>query len=201
MEGSALRSWLATGRAQLRWALPVWFILLCTEVLPDNRASISLRGALLRPFIYRCGAGFQVGRGVTLLNTDRLVIGENVYLARGTWLNALGQIHIGDQVVFGPYVTVSSLRHEFRENSVRFGGASVGRVRVGDGSWLAAHVSVAMGSSIGSGVLVAANSAVAGSIPDKVVAGGVPARVIKERTDSPSELRTRSDVRFDPLLD
>ncbi len=179
---------------QIRWAIPVWLLTLVTEVLPDNKVGISIRGALLRPFIMNAGTGFQVGRGVTLLNTDKLSIGDNVYLARGTWINGLGGVRIADEVVFGPYVTISSLRHEFKDNLVRFGGSTAGSVDIGRGTWLASHVSVAMGAVIGSGVLVAANSAVVGAIPSDVIAGGVPARVLRERVHAPSESKNRSDL-------
>lgn len=180
---------------QVRFALPVWLVMLALECLPDNRVSITFRGWCLRPFIAQCGKGFQVGRGVTLLNTDQLVIGQNVYLARGVWMNALGGLTIEDEVVLAPYVTVSTLRHEFADGSVRFGGSTPGPVRIGRGSWLAAHASVAMGVTIGQGCIVAANSAVTKDVAANLVVGGVPAREIGPRLDKEPSIRTASDVR------
>jgi acetyltransferase-like isoleucine patch superfamily enzyme len=179
---------------QVRWALPVWFVTVVTAVLPDNRVTFSLRGAMLRPFILKAGKGFQVGRAVSLLNTDQLEVGDNVWIAHGVWLNALGRITIDDEVMLGPYVAMIALQHEFRDASVRFGGSSAAPIRIGRGSWLAAHVSVAMGTDIGAGTLVAANSAVSGNVPAGMIVGGVPARVIKERIDSPGSVMTRSDL-------
>jgi acetyltransferase-like isoleucine patch superfamily enzyme len=178
----------------VRWALPVWLICLLTEVLPDNRIAITLRGALLRPFIARAGKGLRVGRGVTLLNTDRLELGDDVWISHGAWVNALGRVYIEDEVLVGPYVTISSLRHEFRDGSARFGGTSAAPVRIGRGAWLASHVSVSMGADVGAGSVVAANSSVSKAIRSGVVAVGVPARVISERSDAPSDVRSRSDL-------
>ena len=77
-------------RYQLRWALPLWFVNLVTGWWPDNRVSVRIRGAMARPFIRRCGRGFQLGANVTLRNTDNWVIGDNVYIARGSWQKAMG---------------------------------------------------------------------------------------------------------------
>ena len=63
---------------QLRWALPIWLVGLLTNWLPDNRVTVRLRGALARPFIRKCGRRFLLGAHVTLLNTNRLEIGDGV---------------------------------------------------------------------------------------------------------------------------
>lgn len=176
---------------QLRWALPMWLVGLLTNWWPDNRVALRLRGWLARPFIGRCGRGLQLGRGVTLLNAHRLEIGDHVYIAQGCWLNALGGLALESEVILGPYVVISTLQHVFKAGSVRFGG-SLGRpVRVGRGSWLAAHASVKCGTTIGQGTLVAANAAVADDVPDGVVAGGVPAKVIGRNRDGDAEFFQR----------
>jgi maltose O-acetyltransferase len=61
-------------------------------------------------------------------------------------------------------------------------------VTIGRGTWLAAHVVVAAGVKIGSGVLVASNAAVVKDMPDNVIVGGVPAKIISERKDSEVEV-------------
>jgi acetyltransferase-like isoleucine patch superfamily enzyme len=163
---------------QLRWALPVWALWLATTWWPNNRLTIRLRGALHRPFFRRCGRNFQMAAGVRLLNTHRMEIGSDVYVAYDVWLNGLGGLTLEDEVVLGPFVTISTLNHCCRDGSFRFGGASSAPVRIGRGSWLAAHVSVAAGVSVGTGCLVAANAAVAHDVPDGSMAGGVPAKVL-----------------------
>lgn len=179
---------------QLRWVLPLWLVGLLTNWWPDNRLTLRLRGAMARPFIGRCGWGLQLGRNVTLLNAHRLQIGNHVYLAQGCWLNCLGGLTLEDEVVFGPYVVISTLQHVFKNGSVRFGGSVYASVRIGRGSWLAAHVAVKCGVTIGQGVLIAANAAVASDIPDGVVAGGVPAKVIGPNADGKATFFRREDL-------
>lgn len=176
---------------QLRWALPIWAVGLLTAWMPDNRVALRLRGALARPFLRRCGSRFQLGRDVTLLNTYALEVGDDVYIAKGSWLNAMGGLAIEDQVVIAPYVVISTLQHVFRNGSVRFGGSVARPVRIGRGTWLAAHVSVRCGVTVGRGNLVAANACVARDTPDRAVVGGVPAVVIKDNADGEAEFFAR----------
>lgn len=179
---------------QLRWALPIWLVGLLTNWLPDNRITLRLRGALARPFIRKCGQRFLLGSGVTLLNTNRLEIGDHVYLARGTWLNCMGGMTIEDEVSFGPYVAISTLQHMFKDGSVHRGGSVARPVTIGRGSWLAAHVSVKCGVKIGKGNLVAANACVVKDTPDHVVVGGVPAKVIGPNEDGEADFRSRAEL-------
>ena len=179
---------------QLRWALPIWLVGLLTNWMPDNRVTLRLRGALARPFIRKCGRRFLLGAHVTLLNTNRLEVGDNVYLARGAWFNCMGGLAIEDEVSFGPYVVISTLQHVFRNGSVHGGGSVAAPVRIGRGSWLAAHVSVKCGVTIGKGNLVAANACVVRDTPDHVVVGGVPAKVIGPNEDGVADFQTRAEL-------
>lgn len=51
---------------------------------------------------------------------------------------------------------------------------------VGKGVWIGAGVIVLGGAVIGAGSVVAAGAVVIGTIPENVMVGGVPARVIKD---------------------
>ena len=172
----------------IRYDIPLWLMGILTNWWHDNRVTIRLRGMLFRPFIYKCGRNFQIAKGVQLKSTHRLTIGNNVYFATGVWLNAMGGMTIEDEVVLGPYVVISTGIHQFKNNSVRFGGTIMRPVTIGRGTWLAAHCVVAAGVKIGAGVLVAGNAAVVKDIPDNVMAGGVPAQILGDRKTSSEEV-------------
>jgi len=164
---------------QLRYNIPVFVISFITAFLPDNRFSIKIRGFLFSKFIKKCGKNFQIGRDVTLLNTNNLSIGDNVYIAKGVWMNCKGNIEIEDEVMLAPYVTISSMQHTFKNNSYRFSNSLSGKVLIKKGTWIAAHTSIKQGVTIGSGCLVAANSSVTKDVENNTIVGGVPAKFIK----------------------
>jgi len=179
---------------QLRYALPVWAIQVLTSFLPDNRLSIRFRGSLVSLFLPGRPPALLLGRDVTLLCINRLKISKNVYLAKGVWLNAIGDITLESEVVLGPYVVMSSNNHGFKDGSVSRGGAHPAPICIGFGSWLASHVVIGAGVTVGRGNLVAANSVVTASSVDNVVLGGVPARIIKDRVDNPSEVHSKHEA-------
>ena len=160
------------------WA--VHFILCVTNWLPDNTPFLRFRGSCLRPFLGSCGKNLRVGRNVTFYNASKIVLGKDVYVACGCWFMADETIRVGDEVLFGPYCVIVSSDHTRRGRSFRYGVPVSAPIGIGDGCWLGAHVTVAAGVTIGSGALVAAGAVVSNDVPDDVMAGGVPARVVKE---------------------
>jgi acetyltransferase-like isoleucine patch superfamily enzyme len=166
-------------RYQIRFALPIWFILLVTSILPDNRLSIRIRGFLVAIFLPGFPDRLRLGRDVTLLGADRLYIGNNVYIAKGCWLNSLGNMTICSDVQFGPYVVAVTTKHTLDNGSVSQGGTVFEPVEIGQGSWVASHVTITSGSVIPEASVIAANSVVLGVLKRPGLYGGVPAKYLK----------------------
>lgn len=158
------------------------FIALATTWLPDLRPVLRLRGFLLRPAFKSCGKNFQIARHVTINFCNRLEIGGDVYIATGCWLHAWGGIVIEDGVQLGPYVVLVTGDHTRKNGSYRYGPSQLGPIRLCQGSWLAAHATVTKNVTVGRGALLAANSVATRDIPPLALAGGVPARVIPQKS-------------------
>ena len=163
----------------LRYDWPLHFALLFTNWLPDNVVILRVRGALARPFLGSCGTDLQLGRHVTFYDPARIRIGSHVYFAYGTWIMGSGEINIGDEVMFGPYCIVVSSNHKRKNGSFRYGEPHFAPVNISSGCWLGSHVVVTAGCTIGKGTAVAAHAVVADSLPENVMAGGLPARVLR----------------------
>jgi len=112
---------------------------------------------------------------------------------------------VGDNVDIGWMTTIAVGRNVFIGNNVRIAGRAllagypghpldaksraaglpetddqVGDIVLEDNVWLATGVSVMAGVNIGENTVVAAGSVVTHDLPDNVLAGGVPAKVIRE---------------------
>jgi len=181
-------------KLQLRYVLPLWLVFLVTSWLPDNRLTIRLRGRLASPFFKKCGKRLELGRDLTILNSYNIEIGDDVYIAKGSWLNGMGELVIADQVIIAPYVVISTMQHVFKNNSVRFGGSVPGKVTIGKGTWLAAHVSVKCGVNIGEGSIIGANAFVVKDTKNNSIYGGVPAKYIKDNEDGGLSFSSRKDM-------
>lgn len=179
---------------QIRYGIPVWIVTVLTSWLPDIGPVIRFRGFLVSRILLGRPRSFTIGRDVTLLSLSRLRIGDNVYIAKGCWLNAIGGITLNDEVVLGPYVVMSSTNHGFDDGSVQRGGAHPAPIAIGRGSWIAAHAVVTAGTRVGSGVVVAANSVVTKDTGDNEIVGGIPAVRIGVRVDNPSAIKSKHDI-------
>ena len=182
---------------QCRFALPVWMVMLLMNWLPDNGPIIRLRGFLVSIFLPNMPKKLLLGRDVTLLSINRLELGNNIYIAKGSWLNAIGGIKFEDEVVLAPYVVMSSSNHGFKDGSVQRGGSHPSPIHIGFGSWIAGHSVIAAGVTVGKGNIVAANSVVTKDTPDNVIVAGVPAKVVKERLDNPSNITSKHDIKLE----
>ena len=163
----------------MRYDLPLHLILLMTNWLPDFVVCIRLRGRLAKPFLKGCGKGFGLGRGVTFYNPSKIVIGDNVYIAKGCWFSAEDDIVIEDEVLFAPYVCIASANHTRLNGSFRFGEPDKGPVVIRKGSWLGAHAVVTKGSILGKGTVLAANSVLIGDSDPQSLYAGLPARKVR----------------------
>jgi acetyltransferase-like isoleucine patch superfamily enzyme len=115
-----------------------------------------------------------------------LRVGDRCVIGRGSHIVAHESVELGDDVWTGPYVYITDQNHGYEDPDIPIGRQfPVNRpVCIGSGSWLGAGSIVLPGARIGRNVVIAAGSVVRGEIPDRCVAAGVPARVIREHTDA-----------------
>ena len=95
----------------IRYDLPLHFVLVLTNWLPDNVPFMRFRGWLASFFLAECGKNLTLGRNITLYNPSKIAIGSNVYIAYGCWLSATEKIVIEDEVLFGPYCVLTAGDH------------------------------------------------------------------------------------------
>ncbi|MGO0306248.1 acyltransferase [Endozoicomonas acroporae] len=120
-----------------------------------------------------------------------LRIGNNVGIS---WQNEIfvgDQIEIGDNVRLAVKVRLVGYPGHPVDPAARAQGKpdtddQVGSIIIQDDVWLAAGVTVMGGVTIGAGTIVATGSVVTRDLPPGVLAGGIPARVIKS-LNLPSE--------------
>lgn len=106
-----------------------------------------------------------------------LKIGNEVSINFGVSIVSYNKVSIGNRVRVGPYTMIYD--SNFHIQGDRYSWAEGEPVTIEDDAWLASRVMVLKGAMIGRGSVIAAGSVVSGAIPPYVVAGGVPARIIK----------------------
>jgi maltose O-acetyltransferase len=113
---------------------------------------------------------------------SNITVGANFYANFDCVLLDGGGITIGDNVLFGPRVSLYTSNHAADAEECVAGGCYARPISVGDNTWIGGGVTVNPGVSIGRDAIVGSGSVVTRSVPDGCLAAGVPARVIRKIT-------------------
>jgi acetyltransferase-like isoleucine patch superfamily enzyme len=162
------------------------------------------------------GRGSTLQPPVRITGAERIALGSNVFVGTGSWLQVLddaggGAIALGDETSISGLCVISSAArvtlgervllarnvyiadhgHAFDDDDAAVldqGIADLAPVEIAAGAWLGQNVVVCPGVRIGRGAVVGANSVVLDDVPDRAVAVGAPARVVRTlaATDSPT---------------
>ena len=133
------------------------------------------------------GRNVHIGHNVTG-NLENIYCGDNVSLGgENLFLSSNAKVHIGDNVMFGPRVTVITGDHRIDVSgkpmiavTEKLPENDQDVVFEGD-NWIGANVTILKGVTIGEGAVVAAGAVVTRSIDKYSIWGGIPARKLRDR--------------------
>jgi acetyltransferase-like isoleucine patch superfamily enzyme len=128
---------------------------------------------------------FVAHRSTLAAQGGSILIKKHVHISRGTYINGIGNVVIGNDCMIGPNVVIISGTHNYSDikTPIRKQGSVKEKIIIEDNVWLAANVNVMPGIRIGEGSVVGAGAVVTKDIPQYSIAVGVPARIIKNRKD------------------
>ncbi len=114
---------------------------------------------------------------------EGLVIGNNTGIAQGAFIQVRGKVVIGNDVIFGPNVSIFSETHNFDDPNipVHLQGETRKGVTIEDGAWIGTRAVILDGITVGRNSIVAAGAVVTKDVPPGAIVGGVPAKVLKQR--------------------
>ena len=138
------------------------------------------RERILRDLFGSIGEGVWIEPTLRVSYGSHTHLGSHVYANFGLVLVDDAEVRIGDRVLFGPNVVITTAGHPI-DPAVRATDAQFSApVVIEEGAWLGAGVVVLPGVTIGAGSVIGSGSVVSRSIPAGVVAVGTPCRVLRE---------------------
>ena len=132
--------------------------------------------------------GVKLGKGSSLLRHVHFLCPWNVYIGDHTIINSfcqldgrgLAKIYIGNNVDIAQETNIWTLEHDPNSDNHQTRG---GDVIVEDNVWISSRVTILPGVHIGKGAVVASGAVVTKDVPEKAIVGGVPAKIIGNRTN------------------
>jgi len=139
----------------------------------------------------RRGKGVKIRPTVLLRDAERIFLGDHTMLNHGNILWAgkrQAKIVLGSNVILGPYVQIIAFNHGIKKTDIPIVEQDYTEddITIEDDVWIGAGAIILAGAKIGKGCVVAAGSVVTKQLPPYTICGGVPARVIKDRSKVPT---------------
>jgi len=137
------------------------------------------------PQFRQLGKTVHIEERVTINKPENITIGDETFIGRDTFLNAVNEISIGRYTAIAAGCRIITWNHVISDQTteLRTTGKESAPVKIGDGVWLGYDVIVLPGVTIGEGAVVAAGAVVTDDVGSFDIVGGIPAKKIGERTD------------------
>ncbi|TDO21977.1 maltose O-acetyltransferase [Pedobacter duraquae] len=130
--------------------------------------------------------GNKIANGVVFYSSSEVVglvqieIGENSFVGHKTlFMGGVSFIKVGKNCDISSNVSIITGSHEIGSINRRAGLGLSTDIVIGDGVWIGYGVTVLGGVKIGRGSIIAAGSLVNKDVPENVIFGGVPAKLIR----------------------
>lgn len=127
--------------------------------------------------------GTEIDESVAVFTPLYLNYGKNIKIGKNVFINFdcvfldLGGITIEDNVLIAPKVSLLSEGHPLEPENRH---ALVPKpIHIKKNAWIGAGATILQGVTIGENAVVASGAVVSKDVPDNVIVGGIPAKIIK----------------------
>lgn len=151
--------------------------------MKKGKSGLLIRYILLKSLAEKVGDNVFIAPGSYLLNVEYLRIGNNVSIHPMCYIEARGGIEIGDNVSIAHGVTIMSETHIYDrvDIPIKDQGMYYENTIIDSDVWIGAKATILCGIKIYRGSIVAAGAVVTKNVDSYSIVAGVPARLIKKR--------------------
>lgn len=147
-------------------------------------ADVNERNRILMSLFWYTGQDTQVEPPFRCEYGSNISVGDRFQAAFDCVMLDSARIKIGNNVFFGPKVSVFTAEYPVYAPVRNEGLAYSKEVTIGDDVWIGGNVTINPGVHIGNNVVIGFGSVVTEDIPDGVVAAGNPCRIIRKISDA-----------------
>ena len=148
----------------------------------ESKLKLVLRYAILKNVCKECGDNIFVGEYVTIKNMEKLSLGSNVSIHKYCYIDAIGEIIIGNDVSIANDSKLISFNHGYDNPNIpiKYNELKLGKIEICSDVWIGTSCVVLASVKIGKRVILAAGSVVTKDLNGNHIYGGIPSKIIKK---------------------
>jgi acetyltransferase-like isoleucine patch superfamily enzyme len=157
-------------------------IVIGDDVVIDDHVVLDAKGQSNRGIAI--GRGVFVGRNTILsCKNGDITLEDGVNIGFNCEIFSASTVTVGARTLLAAYTYLVGGDHDFAQADVAIldQGRSSKGIAIGEGAWLGAGVKVLDGCHVGARAIVGTGAVVTSSLPEAVIAVGVPAKVVRGR--------------------
>lgn len=112
-----------------------------------------------------------------------IIAGENVFINYNCCILDVMPVVLGNNVMIAPHVQIYTATHPLEAKSRNSGREFAKPITIGNDVWIGGGAIICPGVTIGNGAVIAAGAVVVKNVPNHVLVGGNPAKVIRNIED------------------
>lgn len=143
--------------------------------------ALTIRYSILKSRSKYVGDNIYLGKYVVLKNIKNIKIGKNVSIHDSCYIDAYGELEIGDNVSIAHQTSIITFNHGWQDNNIpiKYNPVNKGKIKISDDVWIGCSVRIMPNVAIGSRSIIAAGSVVTKNVPPNTIVAGNPAKIIK----------------------
>lgn len=159
--------------------------------LAPTTAGVILRATFAKLFFKNIKGFPWIQPRCIIVHSDRIRVGTNFGMNSGTYINGVGEIEIGNYVLIGSNVTISSGMHPIEDESPPiFSRVCVPKkITIEDDVWIGAGAVIMPGVTLKKGSVIGANTVVTKNTEPYCIYVGAPAKKIRSRITSDIDIK------------
>ena len=153
-----------------------------SSYFPMGKLFNSLRVGTLKQ-IFPVGKNTTIESGFRFGMRDLLKIGQNTQINEDVYIQSA---IIGDYVLIAQNVAILSVTHNFNRLDIPIrlqGSEKSNPVTIENNVWIGRNAVIMPGLILGEGSIIGAGAVVTKNVPQNAIVGGVPAKIIRYRTN------------------
>lgn len=136
------------------------------------------KAALLRLFGARVGARVVIKPRVRIKYPWHLRLGNDVWLGEDVWIDNLAEVVIGNDVCISQGAYLLTGNHDYKDPRFKL---RLGAIRIDDGAWIGARVTVCPGVTVAESAVVTVGSVLQANAVANTIYRGIPAMALRAR--------------------